>query len=188
MHRGQGRVQSVLLDNGSLFVQTSRATLEAIDAETGQKLWAKLVGQSNYPTMQAGACGDLVATINGSRLFVMNRYTGDILYEEAQSSARPGGGPAVEHEAGHNMCRFRVRRYLFLSPAEPVTDPSKELGKIDPNAADAMTDEEKQRAASEGRGGAPPEHPPSPGLHSAAGLRVERPCPGAADCHDAEPR
>ena len=43
--RGQGRLQDVVLYEGVLYTQSNRATLEAIDAETGQKLWSKMVWQ-----------------------------------------------------------------------------------------------------------------------------------------------
>ena len=96
---GRSRLQSLMLYDGTLFAQSSRATLEALDAETGQRLWSKLVGQPGYPSLAPGACKDLVATVNGSRLDVLNRYTGDILYQTsvdgvpASAAARATSGP-----------------------------------------------------------------------------------------------
>ena len=137
----RGRLQSVVLYDGTLFTQSSRATLEAIDAETGQKLWSKLVGQPSYPTLQPGACHDLVATINGARLFVLNRYTGDILFETDIDGA-PGGGPALSTKRAYVPT---VSGLILSYRLEPITNAAQELGKHDPHDIE-MTDEEKAEA------------------------------------------
>ena len=142
VNRGQGRLQAVVIYDGVLYAQSSRATLEAIDAETGQKLWSKLIGQPSHPSLPPGAFRDLVATINGSTLFVMNRYTGDILYQTTVIGA-PGGGPALSSKRAYvPMVTGMVVAYRL----EPLTDAAKELKKIDPHAAD-MSDDEKKEAA-----------------------------------------
>ena len=92
--------------------------------------------------MQAGACGDLVGAINGSRLFVLNRFTGDILYETACTGA-PGGGPALSTKRAYVPT---VSGIIYSYRLEPITDPAKELGKINLHAAE-MTPEEKKEAA-----------------------------------------
>jgi outer membrane protein assembly factor BamB len=140
--RGQSRLQSVLLRDGMIYAQSNRATLEAIDAETGQKLWTKLVGQPSHPSLLPSACGDLVATINGSTLYVLNRYTGDILYQTTVDGA-PGSGPALSTKRAYvPMVSGLIHAYRL----EPITDAAKELGKINPLAA-GMSDEEKKEAA-----------------------------------------
>jgi outer membrane protein assembly factor BamB len=140
--RGQSRLQSVILCDGTIYAQSSRATLEAIDAETGQKLWTKLIGQPSHPTLAPTACGDLVAAINGSTLFVLNRYTGDILYQKLIDGA-PGGGPALSTKRVYvPLVTGMIEAYRL----EPITDPTKELGKLNLRAAD-MSDDEKKEAA-----------------------------------------
>ena len=64
--------------------------VQAVDAETGAVLWAKQIGRPDHPSMPLGVGGDMLAVVNGSRLYVANRHNGDILYE---------------HE-----CRWRTRR------------------------------------------------------------------------------
>ena len=125
-----------------LYAQSNRATLEAIDAETGQKLWSKMIGQPNHPTLPPGACRDLVATINGSTLYVLNRYTGDILYQTVVTGA-PGGSPAVSSKRVYVPM---VAGMILAYRLEPVTDPAKELDKINPHAADMSEDEKKEAA------------------------------------------
>ncbi len=152
VNRAQGRLQAVVLYDGVLYAQSNRATLEAIDAETGQKLWAKMIGEPSQPNLPPSVCRDLVATINGSTLFVMNRYTGDILYHTLVNGA-VGGGPALSNWIPGGANPIPARAYVptvtgvVLSYClGPVTDPAKELGKIDPHAA-AMEDDEKKEAA-----------------------------------------
>ena len=142
VNRGQGRLQAVVLCDGALYAQSNRATLEAIDAETGQKLWSKMIGQSGHPSLPPAASRDLVATINGSTLYVMNRYNGDILYQTAIDGA-PGGGPALSSKRAYVPV---VSGLVLAYRLEPLTDAAKELGKIDPRAGD-MSDEEKKEAA-----------------------------------------
>ena len=99
MDVGRSRVQSVVLDDDTLFVQTDRAMIQAINAETGQTLWSKQVGKPNHPTMTPGVSRDLVVVLNGSRLFALNRANGDLLYETpGQRAARRGAGR--QREAG----------------------------------------------------------------------------------------
>jgi outer membrane protein assembly factor BamB len=142
VNSGQGRLQAVVLYDGVLYAQSSRATLEAIDAETGQKLWAKLVGQPNHPSLPPSASRDLVATINGSTLFVLNRYTGDILYQTTIDGA-PGGGPGLSNKRAYVPM---VTGMILAYRLEPVVDAAKELGKLNVHAPD-MTDEEKKEQA-----------------------------------------
>ena len=142
VNRGQSRLQDVVLSDGTLYAQSNRATLEAIDAETGQKLWSKMVGQPDHPSLPPGAFRDLVATVNGSTLYVLNRYTGDLLYQTKVNGA-PGGGPALSSKRAYvPMVSGMIMAYRL----EPITDAAVELHKLDPKAAD-MTEEEKKEAA-----------------------------------------
>ena len=75
-----GRVTEWLLDRGTLFVVTDTALLQAFDAETGQSLWATPVGRRDLLTLKPTAGEHLVAVVNGSTIYVLNRHTGVILW------------------------------------------------------------------------------------------------------------
>ena len=140
--RGQSRLQALVLCDGRLYAQSNRASLEAIDAETGQKLWSKMVGQASEPSLSPGAFRDLVATINGCTLFVLNRYTGDILYQTVVNGA-PGAGPALSAKRAYvPMVDGTILAYRL----DPVADAAKELGKIDLRATE-MSEEERKEVA-----------------------------------------
>jgi hypothetical protein len=153
MDVGRSRVRDVVLDDDTLFVQTDRAMIQAINAETGRTLWSKQVGKPNHPTMTPGVSRDLVVVLNGSRLFALNRANGDLLYE-IQVSGPPGAGAAVSAKRAYvPMLNGMVVAYRL----ESMTDPLKELGKIRDSSkpagkgkdADKQADEEPQMSEEE---------------------------------------
>jgi outer membrane protein assembly factor BamB len=93
----RARVADIVLDRGTLFVQSDTAWLHAIDAETGQTLWAKQIGQPSTYTLTPGMNSQIVVVVNGTRLYAVNRFTGNILYE-APLDGVPGAGPAVSEQ------------------------------------------------------------------------------------------
>jgi outer membrane protein assembly factor BamB len=89
-----GEIVAFSLFDGVLFVQTSRAQLQAIDAETGATRWSVTVGDERYPCLSPGASADFVATINGSTLYVIDRKTGREAWHK-ELPKLPGSGPAL---------------------------------------------------------------------------------------------
>lgn len=126
MDRSRARIQDIVLQDGFLYVQSDRAMVHVINAETGETIWAKRVGRPNHPSMTPAAAGDLVAVINGSRLYVCNRYNGDLLYE-IQIDGAPGAGACLSKRRAYvPMVGGLVMAYRL----KPLTDPQKELGMI----------------------------------------------------------
>ena len=143
MDSGRARVQDIVLYDGTLYVQTNRAMVHAIDAETGATIWAKRIGRINHPSMAPGLSQDLVGVVNGSRLYVVNRYNGELLYE-TQVDGAPGAGPALSEQWAYvPMITGLVVAYRL----KPITDPMVELGKIKKD----ITDEEKAQLEEERR-------------------------------------
>jgi outer membrane protein assembly factor BamB len=97
MDSGRSRLQDLVLSGGILYAQSDRGMVQAIDAETGATLWAKQIGRPEHPSMTPGVGRELLAVVNGSRLFVANRFTGKILLEREIQGA-PGAGPAVSDQ------------------------------------------------------------------------------------------
>ena len=161
---------------GTLYVQTTGAMIHAFDAETGQTLWARQVGRPQHPSLMPAAYRDLLAAVNGSRLYLVNRYNGDVLYETEVQGA-PSGGPALDSK----RCYVSTLDGLVLAfRIEPLTDPLQELGKIH---SGPLTAEEKKALEEERR----PEHPPLPGGR-ADGRPVVGPDLHPAHRHLPEPR
>ncbi len=124
--RSRARLRYLVLYEGVLYAQSDRAMVHAVDAETGQTLWARQIGRPDHPSLQPGVNDDLLALVNGSRLYVVNRYNGDLLLERELPGA-PGAGPALSRRRAYvpmlsgMMVAYRV---------EPLTDPLRELGRI----------------------------------------------------------
>ena len=129
MDRNRARVTDVVLHQGTLFVQTNRAMVHAIDAETGQTLWAKLVGRPNHPSLRPAAGQDLLAVLNGSRLYVCNRYNGNLLLE-TQVEGVPGAGPCLSKRRVYVPT---LSGMVWAYRLAPLVEPLEELGKINEN-------------------------------------------------------
>ncbi len=131
LDRTRARVHDILLYDGVLYVQTNRAKVHAIDAETGETLWVRRVGRENHPSMTPGANKFLLAVINGSRLYVCNRATGNLLFEVEVDGA-PGAGPALSDQRAYIPM---VNGLMMAYRLTPTTDPLAELGKRKKDAA-----------------------------------------------------
>lgn len=94
LDRNRASLTFVTFIDGIIYAQTDTALVHAIDAETGKTLWSRQVGERNRPSLRIDARDDRVGLINGSRLYVLDRPTGKVLYERDVIDA-PGAGPAL---------------------------------------------------------------------------------------------
>ena len=94
LDQSRGRLAGMVLYEGVLYAQTDKAMIQAIDAETGRTLWSRQVGRPGHPSMLPSVSHDLLGTITGSRLYVVNRLTGEGLLEKDLEGS-PGAGPAL---------------------------------------------------------------------------------------------
>ncbi len=124
--RSRARLRYLVLYGGVLYAQSDRAMVHAIDAETGETLWARQIGRPNHPSLTPGAAGDLLAIVNGSRLYVVNRFNGDLLLERELLGA-PGAGPALSRRRAYIPM---INGMMVSYRVEPLTDPMRELGRV----------------------------------------------------------
>lgn len=92
--RSSDQISHMVLSDDTLFVQTSGAMLHAINAETGQTLWAHEVGQPDRLSLATGANAHYVATVNGSTLYLLDRSTGVVEWSRRMRGAC-GAGPVL---------------------------------------------------------------------------------------------
>ncbi len=141
LDRSRARVRFIVLHEDTLYVQTDRAVIHAINAETGETLWARLIGRPNHPSMTPGLSQDLLGVVNGSRLYVCNRHNGDLLYEVEVGGA-PGAGPALSKRRAYvPMVNGMVMAYRL----EPMDDPLLELGKREKPTEEQLAVVEERR-------------------------------------------
>jgi outer membrane protein assembly factor BamB len=144
MHRGTSRLQHVVLHKGTLFLQTDRATLHAVDAENGKTLWSEQIGHRGHPSMKPGVNDDLVGVINGSYLYIVNRFNGKIVWK-AQTDGAPGAGAALSDLRAYvPMVDGLVASYRL----ETLQDPMRELMKYQ---QEELTEEEEEELEAERR-------------------------------------
>ncbi|REJ70580.1 MAG: hypothetical protein DWQ31_00600 [Planctomycetota bacterium] len=98
MDSGRDRIEHVTVVDEALFVQTRLGLISCVDAETGRIIWNRRVGTVRWPTTAVGVGPNHVAVLNGPTLIVMQRATGDILWEKRTERA-PGAGPAVSRRS-----------------------------------------------------------------------------------------
>ncbi len=138
MDPARSRLKDLVLSGGILYAQTDRAMVQAIDAETGATLWAKQIGRPEHPSMTPGVGHDLLAIINGSRLYVANRLNGKILLEKDIEGA-PGAGPAVSDQRVYVPT---ISGQLLSYRIEQLSDSSKEKEKENSPFAEEPTAKE----------------------------------------------
>lgn len=97
------RVTELVLEGDLLLVQTDAGTLHALDSERGTTLWTQRVGNPRHPTLRAGINKKWVAVINGSELYVIDRFSGKILWSTRCHGA-PGAGPALSSQRVYVPC------------------------------------------------------------------------------------
>jgi outer membrane protein assembly factor BamB len=97
LDRARNRVERAILANDRLDVLTSASVLQELNALTGETLWIAPVGNPNYPSLGPSANAELVALINGTTLFVLDRVDGRPVKVRRVSGA-PGAAPALAPE------------------------------------------------------------------------------------------
>ena len=116
----RGRIRELILDEGTLFLLSDQSMLTAIDATTGSARWSVEVGNRRYPSLTPAANRKFVAVVNGSTLYVLNRYNGKLLWQTS-STACAGAGPRAESAAG---LRAAARRPIGGLPYEGSQGPA----------------------------------------------------------------
>ena len=126
LDRGRGRLCDLVLHRGILYAQTDNAVIHAIDAETGRTLWWKRVGLPSHPSMTPGLNHKRLAVINGSRVYVLDRLNGDLLYEKEVQGA-PGAGAALSTQRVYIPMTTGMILAYRLDPLDEDSDGSEKV-------------------------------------------------------------
>jgi outer membrane protein assembly factor BamB len=123
-------VQSYVIPRMRLYAASHRGGLMALDAHTGQTLWAIQVGNPNYPTTPAGANDTFVAVCNGSTIYIFLAKDGTLVWSRQAVSA-PGAGPALS-EQNYLFAPMLSGQVEILSLEDPRDHPRvvKSFGRV----------------------------------------------------------
>jgi hypothetical protein len=113
----RSRVRTWYLYYDRLYAVTDSGVLAALNAETGEQLWAKQVGKPGYPAFGPSANLKYLGIISGSKLYLLDRNDGRVEWVRALGSA-PSSGPALsEHYAYVALITGRIEGYKLDDPA-----------------------------------------------------------------------
>lgn len=87
-------IENVVLHADRLFVLTSTGSIQAYDAETGERMWTTSVGNPDYPSVGPVANDTHVAVVNGATVYVLDRTDGTKIME-ARTTDAPAAAPAL---------------------------------------------------------------------------------------------
>lgn len=81
MDAGQDIVRYLVLDEQSLYVQSSGGIITAFDSQTGQKRWAVQLGRHNLPSQACVSNDERVLVIVGTTLYALDKIDGDLVWK-----------------------------------------------------------------------------------------------------------
>lgn len=134
LQSANGKVISVLLEGGQLFVTTSDAKLHVLDSETGQPLWTRAIGTSTNPLTEPAANSRIVAVHNNVTVFIFNRKTGKQLLQIPLTDAASAPCEISENYlyvplANQTILVFVLKEAHAPAPVEAITIGStKQIG------------------------------------------------------------
>lgn len=90
-------VEHMILDEESLYVQSSGGIITSFDNETGRKRWAVQLGRGNQPSQACVSNDTQVLVIVGSTLYALEKIKGALIWKLNLSSS-PSTSPAVDNK------------------------------------------------------------------------------------------
>jgi outer membrane protein assembly factor BamB len=114
----------------NLFVVTNRGILQSIDGETGQTLWTQQIGNSDYPTTAASANDAYVAICNGSTIYMLDRKTGDMLWNRDARYTISAGPVVTKDIVAVPTIRGAVEAYKVSQAKRSVPHIYKSQGHV----------------------------------------------------------
>ena len=133
LDRSVDHIAYITQQGGMLYVQTTHAMVHALDSETGRKFWNVQIGRRNQISYAPGVNETLLAVINGSTVYVVERKTGKLKWER-QLGGAPGAGPALSKKRlyvgmvdglleGYNLEETKELPFVYKSAGRILIQP-----------------------------------------------------------------
>jgi outer membrane protein assembly factor BamB len=91
------QLEELVIPDSFVVTAAQRGMVQGLNAETGNTRWVSKIGSEMLPTLTPSINHDRVAVINGSRLFMMNKKDGKVIWDRLTHDP-PGGGPALSNQ------------------------------------------------------------------------------------------
>lgn len=88
--RGGDTVVALVLEGDTLFAQSSRGVVQAIDAETGRTKWVRQIGRRGYTNLPAAANHEFLCVPRDTILYIVSRQSGQVVEEIDLNGAASG--------------------------------------------------------------------------------------------------
>jgi outer membrane protein assembly factor BamB len=113
----RSRVSTWYLYYDRLYAVTDSGILTALNAETGEQLWAKQVGKPGRAAFGPGANEKYLGIVSGAKLYLLDRRDGRALWVHELGSA-PSSGPALSRNYAYvALVTGRIEGYKLEDPA-----------------------------------------------------------------------
>ncbi len=110
------RVTTWYLYYDRIYGVTDSGIITALNAETGEQLWAKQVGRPGHPAFGPGANADYISVVSGGKLYMLDRHTGRMKWIRELGSA-PSSGPALSNDFAYvALVTGRIEGYKLDDP------------------------------------------------------------------------
>lgn len=118
--RSRHQVADWVLDHGELFALSTDGTVNALNAETGEKNWVSNVMTQDGSTVGLGVNAERVAVLGATRMFVLNRKDGRLRTSWHLGGA-PSSSPALSNKIAYvTLLSGRVEGYELETPNATV--------------------------------------------------------------------
>ena len=122
------------LPKSTLYTQTNRGVVRAIDGETGKVRWTVRIGADGQQNYGVAGRGKFAVALNGSHVYCLNAETGAVLWSR-QCSTAPSAPPQINEEdifvplfdgrlERFNMAKEGFASVVFVSAGASTARPS----------------------------------------------------------------
>ncbi|NOY29380.1 MAG: PQQ-binding-like beta-propeller repeat protein [Planctomycetes bacterium] len=118
--RGKNRVTNWTLHDDLLLALTSTGTVHAMDAESGRTRWVAQVGNPSHPSTGPAANADFVAVLSGSKLFLLDRGDGHLVWSRPIGNTSEAAPALSEKYAYVAQINGRVEGFKLDDPTARI--------------------------------------------------------------------
>ena len=131
LHPANGKIQTILLEGGQLFITTNDATLHVLDAETGRWLWSRSIDKKGAFLTEPAVNSRVVAVHNNITVFLFDRNTGKQLLQIPLPEAAAAPCTMSEHYLYVPMINQTFLVYVLKESHTPQSDEALQAATLD---------------------------------------------------------